>query len=373
MEKLNLVGYFANVETTRVHRGYFCNVGRTLTLVILGTLCGLEDIEEIHQWAKSERVSKFLSQEFAIFTIPSIRWIRELMSIIKPESLNELFTRWSRTLLPEFLDGLTISFDGKSIRSTGKMCEYEKPIHILSAHLAEFGITISQKTVDEKSNEIPAMQELLGLIDIRGCIIVADALHGQTKTAEAVINNGGDYLLSIKGNQETLEKDIEDYVQDEKLRAEMKSISTGELNGGRIEKRYAYVTSDTGWMEKHLQNWLGLKCFGAINRRFTTNGNTTNEWHYYISSRNLTPEDLLKYARNEWKIESMHWMLDVHFNEDSCRIRNLNTNQNMNIVRKTAMNYIHNYKNECGIKLPFSRIMFSCLLDCENILRIIDW
>jgi predicted transposase YbfD/YdcC len=164
------------------------------------------------------------------------------------------------------------------------MKEYDRSLHILSVHLAELGLTVSQKTVDEKSNEIPAMQELLGLIDIRGCMIVADALNTQTKIAESVINNGGDYLLNVKGNQETLMKDIEDYVQDEKLRAEMESETTNEKNGGRLEFRQAFVLTDIDWMGEHLKNWLGLSCIGAINRRFTVNGITSNEWHYYISS-----------------------------------------------------------------------------------------
>jgi predicted transposase YbfD/YdcC len=290
-----------------------------------------------------------------------------------PKSLNEWFTKWARTLLPDLLDGLTISFDGKTICSTGKMSEFERPLHILSAHLAELGLTISKKTVDEKSNEIPAMQELLQLIDIRGCMVVADALNCQTETAEVIINNGGDYLLNAKGNQKTLMNDIEDFVQDEELRAGMESKTTREMNGGRIEVRCAYVTTDIDWMTPHLEDWMGLSCIGAINRRFTINGATSNEWHYYICSRELSPEDLLKYARNEWSIESMHWLLDVHFDEDSCRLREQNSNENMNIIRKIALNCIRNFKNKCDSKLPISKLMLSCLCDCTILAKIVSW
>ena len=160
-------------------------------------------------------------------------------------------------MLPKFLDGLTIAFDGKPICSTGKMSNYDKPLHILSAYLCESGLTIGQKTVDEKSNEIPAMRELIKLMDIRGSMVVADALHCQTETAAVIIENGG-----------------------------------------RIEKRTAFVSDDISWMEEHLPKWQGLSCFGAINRCFSINGKTSNEWHYYISSRKLTAEELLKYARN---------------------------------------------------------------------------
>jgi len=115
-----------------------------------------------------------------------------------------------------------------------------------------------------------------------------------------------------------------------------------------------------------------MACIGAINTRFTdTDGKTSNEWHYYISSRALTAEDLLKYARNEWSVESMHWLLDVHFGEDFSRVRDSNVNQNLNIIRKTALNSIRYYKNESGSKLPFSKIMFACLLDCVMILTVL--
>jgi len=153
----------------------------------------------------------------------------------------------------------------------------------------------------------------------------------------------------------------------------MEKEQTCEKNGGRIEVRSAFVSDDIAWMEGHLLKWLGLSCFGAINRCFTANGKTSNEWHYYISSRKLTAKELLKYARNEWAIESMHWLLDVHFSEDSCRTRNSNSNQNLNIFRKTALNYVRHYKNETNSKIPMSKLMFACLLDCNKILEIINF
>lgn len=373
MEKLRIVEYFSGVETTREYNGYIHSVGRALTIVILGSLCGLKRIVEIHQWAESEQVKNFLKKHFAIYTVPSYCWLETLLKIVKPESLNERFTDWATNLLPSVINDLTISFDGKTICSTGKMDCYDKPLHILSAYLCELGLTISQKTVEEKSNEIPAMRELLNLIEIRGCMVVADALHCQRETAQAIIDNGADYLFNAKDNQETLKQDIEDFVQDNDLRAEMETKATRELNGGRIEFREAYVSYDIGWMTTHLPRWGELSCFGAINRRFTSGEKTTDEWHYYISSRRLAPEELLKYARNEWAVESMHWLLDVHFDEDNCRLRDRNANQNLNIIRKIALNCIKCYKHESGSKLPLSRLMFACVLDCNKLLDILNW
>jgi predicted transposase YbfD/YdcC len=215
--------------------------------VILGTLCGLQTVKKIHQWAKSERVKDFLRENFSIYTIPCYFWLLALLKLIYPKSLNQRFTTWSTTLLPKSLEGMTMSFDGKTVCSTGKMSEYDKPLHILSCHLAELGLTVSQQTVSEKSNEIPAMRELLELIDVSGCMCVADALHCQTETAAAVIKNGGDYLFEVKDNQEVLKDDIETYVQDPDLRATMDTETTREKNGGRIEVRTGLSTNDINW------------------------------------------------------------------------------------------------------------------------------
>jgi len=298
-----MVQYFNKVETTQTHQGYIHSVGRALTIVILGSLCKLEDLAEIHQWASENKISSFLSEHFGINTIPTYNWLLHLLQIIRPDSLNKLFIEWTKTLVPKFLNGLTIAFDGKTICSTNKMQEYEKPLHILSAYLVEQGLTLGQQTVAKKSNEIPAMRELIKLIDIRGSMVVADALHCQADTAKEIVDAGGDYLLNVKGNQGTLEQDIKDYVADDALRQTMDSAHTIEKNGGRIEYRQAFVIDDVLWMGERIHGWKGLVSIGAINRCVTTGEKTTDEWHFYISSRKLTAENLLKYARNEWGVE----------------------------------------------------------------------
>lgn len=372
MEKIkNLIEKFKDVETSEEHNGYYCSVGKALTIVILGSICGLRNVSQIHQWASNQRVSKFLKEQFGILTIPCYFWMLCLLKLIKPESLNQCFINWVGTILPNKPTGSTIAFDGKTVRSTGKIGKYVKPLHIVSAHLSNLGITLGQKTVDGKSNEIPAVQELLSILDISGCMVVADALNCQKKTAKMILAGGGDYLLNVKDNQETLKKDIEDYVQDAVLRENMDTITTLEKNSGRIERRVAYTSSDVDWLPNK-NEWEGLASISAINRQFTIKNVTTNEWHYYISSRELTAEELLTHARFEWAIESMHWLLDVHFVEDFCRIEDSNVQQNLNIVRKIALNSIRDYKNNVASKRPFSKIMFDCLLDTECILTVLD-
>jgi predicted transposase YbfD/YdcC len=187
-----------------------------------------------------------LSKHFGITAIPCYYWLLCLLKLIKPDSLNRCFIRWAQTFIPKGEAGVTISFDGKTVRSTGKMGSYDSPLHIISAQLAELGITLAQKAVEGKSNEIPAMRELLALMDIEGCMIVADALHCQKETAEAVIAGKGDYLLNVKDNQQTLKEQIAEYVQDGGLRKGMDSDKTCEKTSGRVEKRTAYATGDIG-------------------------------------------------------------------------------------------------------------------------------
>jgi hypothetical protein len=167
--------YFSEIETTKEHHGYFCSVGEALTIVIMGSMCGLQITSQIHQWASDRRVGAFLSEHFGIRAVPCYYWLLCLLKIIKPESLNRCFMKWVQSVKGKSGGG-TISFDGKTIRATGTMDAYESPLHIISAQLAEAGMTLAQKTVDGKSNEIPAMRELLKIMDISGNMVVVDAL-----------------------------------------------------------------------------------------------------------------------------------------------------------------------------------------------------
>ena len=371
-QTMKITEYFEDVETVREYNGYFCSVGEAITMVILGSICGLRNVSQIQQWASSQQMKIFLMEYFAIKAVPCYYWLLCLMKLIKPESLNQCFIKWAQTFMPEEGKKITISFDGKTIRSTEKMDKYESPLHIVSAQLSELGITIGQQTVDGKSNEIPAVRELIGLLEIEGCMVVADALNCQKETAKAVIEAKADYLFNVKDNQETLKEDIEDYVQDEVLRKTMDTFTTLEKNSGRIERRTAYATLDINWLFGK-EAWANLVCIGAVNRQFTDKKGTSNEWHYYISSCKLTAKELLNHARLEWSVESMHWLLDVHFIEDSCRIEDRNVQQSLNIFRKIALNCIKDHKEKTKSKRAISKIMFDCLLDPENMLPILNY
>jgi len=368
MKNKNIKEYFAEVETIEEYNGYFFSVGAAITISILGTFCGLRNMKQIHQWASNDKIQKFLSEKFGIENIVCYSWYTQVLGLIKPESFNECFTKWVMSSLK--ISGCTLSFDGKTVCSTAKMNAYKNPLHIVSAQIAQHGITLGQKAVDGKSNEIPAARELIEMLDISGCMIVADAMHCQKETAKAIVAGQADYLLSVKDNQPTLKQDIEDYVQDSSLMNGMNKSVKIEKNRNRIEKRTAFVTDDISWLFGK-DEWSGLVCIGAIHTEFKTKNGTSSEWHYYISSRNLTAEELLSHARMEWSVEVMHWLLDVHFGEDLCRVIEQRTQENLNIIRKIVLNILRDYKNSSGSKAAFTHMMLDCMIEPERILDFI--
>ena len=362
--------YFEEVETTATHKGYIYKVGDAITIVIVGTFCGFRNVNQIHQLAAHEKTREFLREKIGIEKVPCYWWLLCLLKILDPKSMSEHFTKWVMSYLPESLKGKTVSFDGKTIRSTDSMESYDNPLHIVSAQIAELGLTLGQEAVESKSNEIPATQRLIKMLKLKDCIVVADALNCQTETAKAIVEKEADYLLSVKDNQANLKKDIEDFIQDKDLRKTMSTAETHEKSRGRIEKRTAFVTSDTDWLLGK-ENWSKLTSIGAINTRFTTKSGESNEWHYYISSKKLTAEELLKHARAEWSVESMHWLLDVHFDEDFCRVEDENIQQILNIIRKIVINSLRLFKTASKSKKSFSNLMIDCLLDHSFILHIL--
>ena len=211
--------------------------------------------------------------------------------MITPDSLNRCMMKFVASLCPDLISDLekeqekqaakkkrpvTVALDGKTIRSTAKMSKYDSPLHIVSAYASELGVTLAQKSVEGKSNEIPAVQELIKTLEISGCIVVADAMNCQIETAKAIVEAKADYLLCAKSNQQTLKADIEEYVQDDRLRSKMNSITKREKGHGRIETRSAFTTNDVSWMPGGRQ-WPGLKCIGAIKTHFEYKGKLTEE------------------------------------------------------------------------------------------------
>lgn len=197
---------------------------------------------------------------------------------------------------------------------------------------------------------------------------MADALHCTTKSAEAVVAAEADYLFAVKDNTPKLKADIELLVREETL----EKFSKTEKNGGRIERRTAYACCDIDWLDGR-EDWKNLRCIGAIHTEFEKDGKRSSEWHYYISSAPLTAQSLLHHARLEWGVESMHWLLDVHFAEDKTRVWDMNVQKTLNIMRKIALNLAKDFKSKTESKFPISGILKRNLFDISNLSHFLDF
>ena len=184
-----------------------------------------------------------------------------------------------------------------------------------------------------------------------------------------MIEAGADYLFVVKDNVPSLKASIKNYFETETT----SSHRTIEKNGGRIEKRTAYTCSEIEWL-KDKEKWKNISTIGAIRRSFEKDGKTSEEWHYYISSAVLSPEQLLNHARMEWGVESMHWLLDVHFAEDKTRVRDMNVQKILNTVRKIALNLVRIFRDaNYNSNTPLTSVFKQNLFDTSKLAAFLDF
>ncbi|MDB5393791.1 MAG: Transposase [Rhodospirillales bacterium] len=189
----------------------------------------------------------------------------------------------------------------------------------MSAWAADQRLVLGQITVDDKSNEIVAVPKLLELLLLKGRTVTADAMSCQRKIAQQVIDQGGDYVLALKGNQETLHDDVRRFLDDPET--ELRSASEADKGHGRIETRTASVSTDIGWLQDS-HDWPGLRAIGKITATREINGKTTTETRCYLLSQACAPERFNTVVRSHWGIENqLHWVLDLIMDEDQARNR----------------------------------------------------
>ena len=352
------------VEKESDHKGYWYRIRDILTILICGMLCSLQTIDDIHEWSKSSPTRKLLAKRFKIGKLPCRAQFYNILGYVSPEKFNETFIKWVKRVLCVSVAGKTIAIDGKTICSTGKLTKDGSILHIASAIVSEYGLVVGSQDCGTKTGEITAFRELIKMLDVKGAVVVADALHCSHKSAETVIAAQADYLFVVKDNQPTMKDDIEFFFQNEQ---NPEKFSKTEKNGGRVERRTAFVSHAIGsWLHSYEQ-WSNLSCIGAIHTEFEKGEHKSSEWHYYISSAPLTAESLLIHARLEWGVESMHWLLDVHFNEDKTRVCDMNVQKTLNIMRKTALNLAKDFKSKTESNFPISGILKRNLFDITNL------
>jgi len=329
--------------------------------MVCGSLCGLQKTDDIHDWAKSAPTRKFLEKEFRIRKIPCRAQVYNILGMVNAEKFKEWFTKWIYSILEGSVTGKTIAIDGKTICGTDKLTKNGSILNIVSAYVSEMKLTLGSHECTSKPGERAAFRELIDMLDIKGAMVVADALHCNQKSVKAVIDAEADYLFVVKNNVPSLKESIKSHMEKENV----PSHTTIEKNGGRIEKRTAYASCEIERL-KNKKKWLKLSCVGAIHREFEKNGVKSSEWHYYISSASLSPKELLNHARLEWGVESMHWLLDVHFAEDKTRVWDMNVQKILNIIRKIALNLVRIFKSaKCHERTPLTSIFKENLFDLD--------
>ncbi|MBY0544291.1 MAG: ISAs1 family transposase [Gammaproteobacteria bacterium] len=233
--------------------------------------------------------------------------------------------------------------DGKTHRGY-QAGEDEGPLHLVHACATSSGITLGQEAVKEKSNEITAIPELIDAVVLGGQLVTIDAMGCQRKIAEKLISKKADYLLGLKGNQSLLHADIKLYFENETLRKRAIFAEESDKGHGRVEHRECYVTDKIDWLAQR-KDWAGLRSIIQLNSTTYCQGSEQGETRYYISSLSANEVKLILQAtRAHWRVESMHWTLDVTFKEDSRLIWDRNVAQNESIIRRVAMNLLKQYQ-----------------------------
>lgn len=322
--------YFASLEDPRSLRNQkhplITLVGTTLLAALSGidSFSGIQDFVDMH----IDKLSVYFDFPYGL---PSHDTYQRLLDALSPTQFKICFSDFVSCL--QKVDSNIISLDGKTIRNSGG--KDSNPLHIVSAWCHSNQIVFGQERVDDKSNEITAIPKVLSLLDLPNKIITIDAMGAQRAICAQIVDGGGDYVISLKGNQGTLHEDVKLYLTDfENHELTNESYDKGH---GRIEQRIAVVAHNIMWLNE-THSWPGLKAIGQITATVWKKGKETTDTRYYISSLQLDAARLNEIAQAHWGIENqLHWSLDVVFNEDKACIRNDNAAENMDILRKWAL------------------------------------
>ena len=314
-----------------------------LFLTVCAVIGGCEGWEDIEDFGQAH--SRWF-QDKGLFPngLPVHDTIARVISSLDPEQFQLCFLKWMQAVNSS-AKGQLIAIDGKVLRSSYNRDDRQSTIHMVSAFASANGMVLGQVKTDTKSNEITAIPELLALLDMTGCLISIDAMGCQTDIAAQIVDHGGDYLLAVKGNQETLHRAVREAMAP--LAREGSHQATIEQSRGRTELR-EYHVMPAGEMVKQFPTWKGLNTLGvAIGYRRDSKGNESLEYRYYISSAALTEEQFAKAVRGHWGIENqLHWVLDVTMKEDACPIYRGDAAQILATVRHMALNMLRAEKGK---------------------------
>ena len=371
MKKLSLMEVLSGIEDTRRSRSVMYPLHEVLIIMLLAVICGATSYAKVEMFGKSKKewLKTFLELENGI---PDACTFRNVIKEIDTRKLHQLFSEWMKSVVKEVYG--VVAIDGKQARRTKDA--KKKPLHVVSAFSAEYGLVIGQLACEEKSNEITAIPKLLEMLEIKGCIVTIDAMDTQTEIAKSVRDKEADYILALKENQKTLYNDVKLYLddvrQEKKLLESENYYKTVEKGHGRIETRECIISEEINWLHNK-SAWKDLHGIGVIYCTIEKNGVVSKQSHYFIySCIGLNAKQIMKYKRNHWTVENnLHWVLDMAFREDESRARKDNSAENFNVIRQIALNIL---KSEKTFKGGITDKQFKCLLDSSYLdLILANW
>ena len=337
MEKA--IEYLKIVESfdTRQQRKVRHKLSEIIGISFMAMIAYADDPEEIEVFC--EEHEEFLREHFDLENgIPSHDTIQRAFVMVSPEYLQSFRDHFNELLNTNEGEKARkiLSLDGKTQRGNGN--DRQKANHIVSV-VDENGFCLGEERVDEKSNEITAIPDLLDNLNIKGHIITTDAMGAQRDIVRKIKQKRADYVLALKGNQGTLYDDVELYFEDQEFLSKSAYHKTLEKARGGIEQREYWHTDDIGWLSQK-KDWAGLKSIAMTRNTITKNDKITTQTRYFISSLPIDAKEVARAIRSHWMVESYHWHLDVTFREDADHTLNKHVAYNMNIMRKLALNVL---------------------------------
>lgn len=341
------LSHFKNLSDPRIDRSKEHLLEDIIFISISGVICGAEGWNEISEFGKAKQdwLKTFLQLPNGI---PSHDTFNRVFSALDPIEFEKCFLSWTQSVA-ERTSGRVISLDGKTIRGS-KNQSAKSAIHMVSAWCSNNNIVLAQRKVDEKSNEITAIPELLSVLVLKGCIVTIDAMGCQSNIADSIIEQRADYVLAVKGNQGYLHEQIQDSFKFLKTSTVSEDLN---VDHGRIEKRTCRAITDLSMIEI-TDKWRELKQIIELEseRVIKATGETQKEKRYYITSLAFSAKEVASCIRQHWGIEnSLHWVLDIAFGEDYSRKRIGNSAQNYSLLNRIALNLLKNEKSlKIGVK-----------------------
>lgn len=353
--------YFETITDNRQEWKIRHNLHEVIIMTICAVIAGCEAWYQIEHYSKSKEV--WFKEKLHLNLkngVPSHDTFERLFAMIDPKEFESSFQLWINETV-RLARGETVSIDGKTICASRD--EENRAIHMVSAWANKQRLVLGQIKTDEKSNEITAVPQLLDVLEVEGCVITADAMSCQRDIAKKITEKKADYVLGLKGNQESLHEEVKLYFDNMSVASK---AATKEKGHGRIETREYFLETDIDWL---LQKpyWKHLNAIGMVKSKVLEKGIQRKETRYFLTS--LTDVNAFaKATREHWGIEnSLHWVLDVAFNEDRCRMRKDNSGENFAVIRHVAVNLLK--KDDSKMSLKAKRLR--CAYDDEFLFHIL--